>query len=150
MINTKKIKSWKKNYIVGVTNGCFDLLHTGHLYSLTQCKNFCDKLIVLLNSDRSVRKLKGSNRPVHNQNLRKKNLIKTKLVDDVIIFNQQTPLKIIKIIKPDYLFKGRDYKKKTIVGGVFVKSYGGKVKVLKNLRGISTTKIIKNMNLTNN
>ena len=137
-----KIKRWKKRYRIGVSNGCFDLLHKGHLYSLKQSKKFCDKLIILLNSDNSVKKLKGAGRPIQNAQLRKRNLLKSKYVDYVIIFNDLTPFKLIKKLKPDYLFKGSDYMNKKIVGKKYVKSYGGKVKLLKNLKNISTTKII--------
>ena len=137
-----KIKRWKKRYRIGVSNGCFDLLHKGHLYSLKQSKKFCDKLIILLNSDSSVKKLKGVGRPIQNVQLRKRNLLKSKYVDYVIIFNDLTPFKLIKKLKPDYLFKGSDYMNKKIVGKKYVKSYGGKVKLLKNLKNISTTKII--------
>lgn len=137
-----KIKRWKKRYRIGVSNGCFDLLHKGHLYSLKQSRKFCDKLIILLNSDSSVKKLKGVGRPIQNVQLRKRNLLKSKYVDYVIIFNDLTPFKLIKKLKPDYLFKGSDYMNKKIVGKKYVKSYGGQVKVLKNLKNISTTKII--------
>ena len=147
MTYISKINKWKKNFKIGVTNGCFDLLHKGHTYSLTQCIEYCDKLVVLLNSDKSVRKLKGINRPVENEKLRKKKLLKLKFVDLVIIFNETDPLKIIKRIKPDFLFKGSDYRNKKIIGNEYVKSYGGKVKILKNLKGISTTKILKNSDL---
>ena len=138
-----KIKRWKKRYRIGVSNGCFDLLHKGHLYSLKQSKKFCDKLIILLNSDSSVKKLKGAGRPIQNVQLRKRNLLKSKYVDYVIIFNDLTPFKLIKKLKPDYLFKGSDYMNKKIVGKKYVKSYGGQVKVLKNLKNISTTKILR-------
>tara|TARA_B100000989_G_C19532300_1_gene470798 strand:+ start:2990 stop:3433 length:444 start_codon:yes stop_codon:yes gene_type:complete len=138
-----KIKNQKKRNKIGVTNGCFDLLHRGHIFSLKQCKNYCNKLIVLLNSDKSVRRIKGKGRPIQNEKLRKKNLLKSKFVDKVIIFNQSTPFKVIKKLKPDYLFKGSDYRNKKIIGKKHVKSYGGEVIILKNLKGISTTKMIK-------
>ncbi len=137
-----KIKRWKKKYKIGVSNGCFDLLHKGHIHSLKQSRKFCDKLIILLNSDDSVKKLKGAGRPIQNVKLRKKNLLKSKLVDYVIIFDHLTPFKLIKKLKPDYLFKGSDYINKKIVGKKYVKSYGGQVKLLKNLKNISTTKIL--------
>ena len=137
-----KINRLKKKYKIGVSNGCFDLLHKGHLYSLRQSKKFCDKLIILLNSDNSVKKLKGAGRPIQNVKLRKKNLLNSKLVDYVIIFDDLTPFKLIKKLRPDYLFKGSDYINKKIVGKNYVKSYGGHVKVLKNLKNISTTKIL--------
>ena len=140
----KKNKRFEKKYKLGVTNGCFDLLHKGHIYSLKQAKKLCNTLIVLLNSDVSVKKLKGKNRPIQNQNIRRKNLLKTKYVDRVIIFNQLTPFKNIKKIKPDVIFKGNDYKNKKIIGKKYVLNYGGKVILLKILKNCSTTKIIKN------
>ena len=142
LIYISKINKWRKRYKIGVTNGCFDLLHKGHIFSLKQSKKFCDKLIVLLNSDNSVKRLKGIKRPIQNARIRKKNLLKSKYVDYVIIFDDLTPFKILKFLKPDYLFKGSDYRKKKIVGKKYVKSYGGKVKILKNLKNVSTTKII--------
>jgi len=142
LIHISKINKWRKKYKIGVTNGCFDLLHKGHIFSLKQSKKFCDKLIVLLNSDNSVKRLKGIKRPIQNARIRKKNLLKSKYVDYVIIFDDLTPFKILKFFKPDYLFKGSDYRKKKIVGKKYVKSYGGKVKILKNLKNVSTTKII--------
>jgi D-beta-D-heptose 7-phosphate kinase/D-beta-D-heptose 1-phosphate adenosyltransferase len=142
LIYISKINKWRKKYKIGVTNGCFDLLHKGHIFSLKQSKKFCDKLIVLLNSDNSVKRLKGIKRPIQNARIRKKNLLKSKYVDYVIIFDDLTPFKILKFLKPDYLFKGSDYRKKKIVGKKYVKSYGGKVKILKNLKNVSTTKII--------
>ena len=139
----------KKKFKVGVTNGCFDLLHKGHIFFLKQAKKYCSKLIVLLNSDSSVRKLKGHPRPIDNQKKRKNKLLKTKYVDKVIIFNNLTPLKKIKKIKPNVLFKGIEYKRKKISGKVFVKSYGGKVILLKKFKNLSTTKLIKKLNENN-
>ena len=138
----KKIHIWKRIFRVGVTNGCFDLLHNGHLYSLKLAKKYCDKLIVLLNSDMSTKKNKGRSRPIENEIIRKKKLLRNKNVDMVIIFNRKTPFKMIKQIKPDYLFKGSDYKNRNIVGSKLVIKNGGKVKILKNIKGISTTNII--------
>lgn len=142
LLNISKINKWRKRYKIGVTNGCFDLLHKGHIFSLKQSKKFCDKLIVLLNSDNSVKRLKGIKRPIQNARIRKKNLLKSKYVDYVIVFDELTPFKILKFLKPDYLFKGSDYRNKKIVGKKYVKSYGGNVKILKNLKNVSTTKII--------
>jgi len=144
-INTtylKKIQKWNSVSRVGLTNGCFDLLHKGHLYSLKSAKKYCDKLIILLNSDKSVKKNKGKFRPIENQIIRKKKLLKNKYVDMVLIFNGSTPFKMIKQIKPDFLFKGSDYKRKKIIGANFVIKNGGKVKILQNIKGISTSKII--------
>ncbi len=136
------IQKWNENYKLGVTNGCFDLLHKGHLHSLKSAKRYCDKLVVLINSDKSVKKNKGRLRPIENQILRKKKLLKNKNVDMVLVFNSLTPFKMIKQIKPQILFKGSDYKKKKIIGSDFVIKNGGKVKILQNVKGISTTSII--------
>ena len=132
----------KKKFELGVTNGCFDLFHKGHLYSLEQAKKYCKILIVLLNSDSSVKKIKGKNRPIQNQQIRKKRLLKTRYVDKVIIFNETTPLKKIKLIKPNVIFKGSEYKNKSISGKNFLEKNGGKVILLKRLKKISTTKIL--------
>ena len=109
----KKIKLWKKkNYSIGVANGCFDLLHRGHIHLLRQAKKKCKKLILLLNSDKSVKMNKGLDRPIENSLIRKKKILRTKYTDEIIIFEEKTPLKLIKKIKPDIIFKGKDYKKK--------------------------------------
>ena len=134
----------KKKFKLGITNGCFDLLHKGHYFTLRQAKNFCSFLIVLLNSDSSVKRIKGKSRPFESQKIRKKNLLATRLVNKVIIFNETTPLKKIKQLKPDILFKGQEYRNKKISGKIFIESYGGKVKLLKRIKGISTTNKIKN------
>ena len=133
----------KKKFQVGVTNGCFDLLHEGHLYSLKQAKKFCNILIVLLNSNKSTRILKGKNRPIEDEKLRKKKLLRTKYVDKVIIFNERTPIKNIKQIRPNVLFKGSEYKNKKISGKSFLRSYGGKIILLKKIKNISTSKILR-------
>ena len=132
----------KKKFRLGITNGCFDLLHRGHKYSLKQAKSYCEKLIVLLNSDSSVKMIKGKNRPIENQNIRKRKLIKNKYVDKVIIFYERTPLKKIKFLKPNVLFKGEDYRNKIVSGKNYIKKSGGKIIYLKNLKNISTTRII--------
>tara|TARA_A100001011_G_scaffold393370_1_gene483050 strand:+ start:570 stop:1037 length:468 start_codon:yes stop_codon:yes gene_type:complete len=137
------IDNWKKkSYKIGVTNGCFDLFHRGHKFSINQAKYFCDRLIVLINSDKSIKKIKGILRPIQNERLRKKNILKNKNVDMVFIFKGSTPFKMIKQIKPNFLFKGSDYRNKNIVGSRYVKDNGGKVKILKNIKGLSTTKLI--------
>ena len=136
----------KKGLSIGVCNGCFDLLHKGHLHLIKKSKKKCDKLVILLNSDKSVKKIKGSKRPIENEKKRKLKLIKLKHVSDVLIFSQTTPLKLIKKIKPNYIFKGSDYKNKKISGKNYLKKYGGKVILIKILKNYSTTKIIRKMN----
>ena len=141
---TKKINEWKrKKYKIGVCNGCFDLLHTGHKYLIKKAKNKTNKLILLINSDSSIKKIKGKSRPYENLLTRTKKLKKLRAVDMVVSFRQTTPLATIKMVKPDYLFKGSDYKKEKISGYNFVKKYGGKVIIIKRIRNYSTTSIIK-------
>ena len=113
----------KKGYKIGFTNGCFDVLHFGHISYIEKSKMHCDKLIVALNSDISVKKLKGKNRPINNELYRAKILSSLEFCDYVIIFNEKTPLSLIKKIKPDLITKGGDYKSKKIVGSYYYSSY---------------------------
>ena len=142
----KKLKEWKhsKKTIV-FTNGCFDLLHKGHIDLLTVASKYGDKLVVGINSDESVKKLKGEDRPVEDQKTRKKNLLNLKYVNDVYVFEESTPLNIIKSICPDVLVKGADYTVLKIVGAKFVLSNGGKVRTVPLTPGFSTTKSIEKM-----
>lgn len=140
----KIVKLRKENICIGFTNGCFDLLHKGHIYSISEAKKKCDYLIVGLNSDISVIKLKGSNRPIDDQSNRILKLSKLDDVDAIIIFHDDNPLKLIKDINPDILFKGADYEDKEIIGSEFIINNGGKVELIDLLNGYSTTNIIKN------
>ncbi len=124
------------------TNGCFDLLHVGHVRYLQQARSLADILIVGINSDESVKKLKGPTRPIQNENDRSEILASLKSVNHTVIFNEETPLEVIKIIKPDILVKGGDWKISQIVGSDFVLSYGGQVESLQFVDGKSTTSII--------
>ena len=137
-----KIK--KSNFKLGFTNGCFDLLHAGHLSLLSQSKKKCDFLIVGLNSDSSIKLLKGKDRPIENLSIRLNNLSKITDVDALIVFNEVTPLKIIDEILPDILFKGADYKDKEVIGSKSVIKNGGTIEFIDILEGFSTTNIIKN------
>ena len=139
--NLEASKSNKEQVIV-FTNGCFDIIHSGHLDLLKEAKSYGDKLIVGLNSDKSVSKLKGPERPIIGQSERKKILSALKFVDEVIIFNEENPLKLIKKLKPSILVKGADYTKEQVVGGAFVESYGGEIKLVKLTKGKSSSKII--------
>ena len=132
-----------KNIIIGFTNGCFDLLHKGHLYSISEAKKKCDYLIVGINSDISVSAIKGNDRPIDDQITRVLKLSELVDVDAITIFNDNTPLKLITDIKPDILFKGDDYKNKEIVGSKFIIKNGDKVEFIGILDGFSTTNIIK-------
>ena len=127
---------------VAFTNGCFDLLHIGHLELLENARKLGDILIVGLNSDDSVRRLKGPQRPINTQLDRARILAALEVVDYVVIFNEDTPLELIQTIKPDFLIKGGDYSPDTIVGSAFVESYGGKVIVFPLVHGKSTSDLI--------
>ncbi|HRU45884.1 MAG TPA: D-glycero-beta-D-manno-heptose 1-phosphate adenylyltransferase [Candidatus Marinimicrobia bacterium] len=127
---------------VAFTNGCFDLLHIGHLELLEHARKLGDILIVGLNSDDSVRRLKGPQRPINTQLDRARILAALEVVDYVVIFNEDTPLELIQTIKPDFLIKGGDYSPDTIVGSAFVESYGGKVIVFPLVHGKSTSDLI--------
>jgi len=124
------------------TNGCFDIVHIGHIEYLNEAKAQGDLLIVGLNSDKSVKKLKGPERPINNQNNRKKFLENLRSVDFVEIFNDDTPINLIKGLNPNILVKGGDWKINEIVGSEYVLENGGQVKSLKYIEGFSTTTII--------
>ncbi|MDP6685993.1 MAG: D-glycero-beta-D-manno-heptose 1-phosphate adenylyltransferase [Candidatus Omnitrophota bacterium] len=136
----KKPRARKKKLVF--TNGCFDILHTGHVNYLQKAKNMGDILIVGLNSDASVRRLKGRSRPIVSQKNRAKVLAALSAVDLTVVFNSLTPIELIKAVKPDVLVKGGDWPVKDIVGSGFVQSYGGKVKSLAYIKGFSTKDII--------
>ncbi len=139
-----KVKKWKKEgKKVVFTNGCFDIIHAGHVDYLEKAKSLGDVLIVGLNSDESVRRIKGKDRPVNIQEHRKRVLEALKPVDLVVIFDEDTPERLIKQIKPDVLVKGGDWSVENIVGADFVRSYGGEVVTIDFVYDISTTKIIE-------
>ena len=125
------------------TNGCFDLLHKGHKDLIKTSNSYGDKLVVGLNSDESVKRLKGKDRPIQNEFDRKNALLDTGYVEKVYIFNHDTPLDLILLIKPDILVKGGDYKEEEIAGAKFIKKFGGEVAILPYEKGHSTSKIIK-------
>lgn len=142
-----KVSQWKKNKMkVAFTNGCFDILHLGHLEILTKSKEFGDRLIVAVNSDASVRKLKGKERPINDFQTRSNMLASFSFVDYVVEFSDDTPKKLIQIIKPDFLIKGGDYKKKDIVGNDIVSSYGGETIIIPLIDGLSSTNTINKLN----
>tara|TARA_A100001011_G_C14296863_1_gene838831 strand:- start:1783 stop:2262 length:480 start_codon:yes stop_codon:yes gene_type:complete len=133
----------KDNFEIGFTNGCFDLLHRGHLHLLAQSKKKCDFLIVGLNSDSSIKSLKGNTRPIEKEVTRIKKLSNISDIDALIVFSDEAPLNIIKEIQPDILFKGSDYRDKDIIGSKSVLKKGGKVILIELLNGYSTTNIIE-------
>ena len=133
----------RENFKLVFTNGCFDLLHKGHLDLLSNAAGFGDKLFVGLNSDKSVKKLKGDSRPIQNERTRAQKLLELRYVNHVIIFEDLTPQKLIHAMSPDVLVKGGDYKKSEIVGAKHVISFGGVVKIVPLTPGFSTTSIIE-------
>lgn len=131
------------------TNGCFDILHLGHIEYLAKAKKYGEILIIGLNSDESVRILKGQTRPINGELSRATILATLSFVDAVVIFNEETPENLIKIIEPDVLIKGGDYTITNIIGAEFVQSYGGKVKIIDLVDGYSSTHIIDRLKNTN-
>ena len=134
----------QKNKIV-FTNGVFDILHRGHVDYLAKARSFGDLLIVGLNSDRSVRRLKGAGRPLQKQTDRAAILLALESVDYVVIFGEETPDRLIRQVKPDVLVKGADYGISEIVGADFVKSHGGSVRRVRLTKGRSTSGIIEKL-----
>lgn len=135
--------TWRRQgYRVGLTNGCFDLLHPGHVDQLQKARLACDRLIVAVNSDDSVRRLKGTGRPIQNTDSRTTILSSLACVDMVVVFEDDTPLSLIMALKPDVLIKGADYRVADIVGAREVISWGGDVQTIPLAEGHSTTGII--------
>jgi len=135
-----------KDVRIGFTNGCFDILHAGHVTYLEKAKSQVDYLILALNSDTSVRKIKGPKRPIVGEADRARVLCALESVDLVVLFDEPTPLNLIKSIKPNILFKGNDYTIKNVVGAKEMKLWGGKVTLIPVVKGKSTTKIINKLN----
>lgn len=142
----EKVAAWKEEgKTVAFTNGCFDILHAGHIASLLQASQQGDKLVVALNADSSVRALKGDTRPVNNENARAVVMAALGMVDAVTIFEEPTPREVILAIKPDVLVKGGDYKVEDIAGAKEVIGWGGQVVINPIVEGFSTTSIIQKM-----
>ncbi len=138
-----RAEAWhRKRLRVGFANGCFDLLHPGHISLLGQAKTACDRLVVGLNNDASVTRLKGEGRPVQSEAARAQVLASLSSVDLVVIFPENTPMALIKTLRPDVLVKGADYAKEEVVGGEFVEAYGGRILLADLLPGHSTTETI--------
>lgn len=139
-----KVAAWRdQNLKVGFTNGCFDLLHPGHISLLSQARAACDKLVVGLNSDSSVRELKGETRPVQSEAARAAVLGALAAVDLIVLFTEDTPINLIENLRPDVLVKGADYTIETVVGADIVQGYGGHVVLADLLDGHSTTGTIE-------
>lgn len=138
----KKIELWQKEETIVFTNGCFDILHLGHIDYLIKSSKLGTKLIVGLNSDESVRQIKGNDRPIQNEQSRANVLASINCIDAVVLFNEKTPQKIIELILPSILVKGADYTIDKIVGAKTVLNNGGQVQTIPFLKGYSTTSII--------
>jgi D-beta-D-heptose 7-phosphate kinase/D-beta-D-heptose 1-phosphate adenosyltransferase len=139
-----KIAAWRATgKTIAFTNGCFDILHEGHIFSLSQAAKEADLLIVGVNSDASVKRLKGNNRPINHEQSRALILASLAIVDAVVIFEEDTPLQLIKAILPDVLIKGGDYTVEQIVGAKEVIAQGGKVIINPIVDGYSTSGIIQ-------
>lgn len=140
----KRIKSWQsKGQKVVFSNGCFDILHLGHIDYLEKARAFGDKLVIGLNSDDSVRVLKGSSRPVNLQEARARMLAALSFVDGVTVFEEETPQELIEYLLPNVLVKGSDYNIENIVGAKSVIANGGSVETIDLVNGYSTTNIIE-------
>jgi D-beta-D-heptose 7-phosphate kinase / D-beta-D-heptose 1-phosphate adenosyltransferase len=135
---------WRKQGLrIGFTNGCFDILHPGHVKLLTAARGACDRLIVGLNGDASVKRLKGEGRPVQDERARSEVLAALEAVDLVVMFEEDTPIKLITQIKPSVLIKGGDYAREQVVGHEFVAANGGEIVLVDILEGFSTTSLVR-------
>ena len=138
------VKKWKKEKRkVVFTNGCFDIIHLGHVDYLEKASSLGDKLIVAINTDQSVKKLKGEKRPIVNEYARARIIASLECVHAVILFDEETPFSLIHAILPDILVKGADYKIENIVGADIVIQHGGEIKTINFVEGFSTTTIIE-------
>ena len=139
----KKLDSWrKKGEKIVFTNGCFDLIHLGHIEVLARSADLGDRLIIGVNTDKSIKNIKGQNRPIIKEDSRVKQLAALEFVDAVILFNESTPNKIINHINPDIITKGGDYKTKEVVGYETVIENNGRVVIIPLTQGYSTTSIL--------
>jgi len=137
---------WRRHGLtLGFTNGCFDLLHLGHLHSLKECKKGCDRLIVGLNTDSSIKRYKGEDRPIQIELVRAHVLAALEYVDAVILFEDDTPFNLISTLLPDVLFKGADYSVDTVVGADIVQLNGGRVHLIDLKPGYSTTATVEKL-----
>ena len=144
-----EVNEWKKSkQKIIFTNGCFDILHRGHIEVLAQAANLGGKVVVGLNSDTSIQKLKGKERPIVNEQYRAILLASLSFVDAVVVFDEDSPIKLIKEIQPDILVKGGDYEINKIIGRKIVQKNGGKVIIIPFLDNFSSTNIINQINKT--
>lgn len=142
----EKVEDWRrKGERIVFTNGCFDLIHPGHISLIQQCADLGNRLVVALNSDASVRRLKGPSRPVQDEQSRALVMAQLKGVDAVILFDEDTPLELIRALRPDVLVKGSDYNLQTVVGADEVLAYGGTVHLASLVDGCSTSGLVRRM-----
>lgn len=140
------VDRWRREgHVIGFTNGCFDIMHAGHISLLTDAAKRCGRLIVGLNADASVQRLKGPSRPVNNEMDRASILAAIEAVAAVVVFSEDTPMELIRALKPDVLMKGADYTREQVVGHELVESYGGRVELIPLKEGYSTTGILKKL-----
>jgi rfaE bifunctional protein nucleotidyltransferase chain/domain len=139
----KRLQWQKAKKKVVFTNGVFDILHKGHLHYLREAREYGDILIVGLNSDASVKRIKGAHRPINDQELRVTMLTFLRPVDAVVLFDDDTPIKLIEALEPDILVKGADYKAEEVVGADYVIKRGGEVKLAQFIQGLSTSSLIE-------
>lgn len=138
-----KVASWKSQGLkVGFTNGCFDIIHPGHIFQLEAARQRCDRLILGLNSDASVQRLKGPTRPINDEVSRARVLAALSCIDAVVLFGEETPENLIKLLTPNLLVKGNDYTVEQVVGADYVLAQGGEVYLAPLQEGHSTTNII--------
>ena len=140
----ERIADWREHDLrIGFTNGCFDILHPGHVQVLTKAREACDRLVVGLNSDASVVRLKGEGRPIQNVHARAHVLAALEAVDLVVVFDQDTPLELLRRVRPKVLVKGSDYRPEDVVGRELVEADGGRVVLVDLLPGHSTSAIVR-------
>ena len=144
LITQLKVWEFKEQKVV-FTNGCFDVLHHGHMVYLSNAKDLGNKLIIGLNTDSSVKRLKGNDRPINMESSRAIMLAAFQFVDAVVLFDEDTPYELIKKVKPDILVKGGDYKKEDIVGADIVEQAGGEVITIEFVKGFSSTAILNRL-----
>jgi len=152
ILNKETLKSklayWKfKDYQLVFTNGCFDIVHLGHIDYLSKARDLGDVLILGLNTDSSVRRIKGATRPVNDENARARILASFNFIDALILFDEDTPYDLINFVQPDVLVKGSDYQAHEIVGSDIVLKKGGRIETIDFLEGYSTSSIIKRLTL---
>ena len=143
---SSKLAFWRfKGFRIVFTNGCFDILHAGHVKYLSKAASLGDILVIGLNTDKSVKRIKGENRPINSENARSLVLGASFFVDAIVYFEEETPYDLINYIQPDVLVKGSDYKKEDIVGFDIVNAKGGEIITIDFLEGFSTTNIISKL-----